>query len=179
MSSSYITITYHTISRVRLFYLFCWFDLHCILFYFILNWLDWIRFYSIRLNSILLNSIYYIVQYCISYQWMICVCLSICPSVSLSVCLSFCWSVCLFICMNKFLSLFSTLSFFFSFLFSLYSFLMNVFLTHTHVDGRGHTHIHGHTYIWIYVPSYDSYILLQKNVSEESYSSDSIISYLI
>ena len=34
-------------------------------------------------------------------------------------------------------------------------------------------------YIWIYVPSYDSYILLQKLVSEESYSSDSIISYLI
>ena len=38
-----------------------------ILFYSIPNWSDWMR----------LNLIYYIVQYCISYQWMICVYLSV------------------------------------------------------------------------------------------------------
>ena len=102
-------------------------------------------------------------------------------------CLSVRLSVYLFICMNKFM--FSLLSCFFIlsllFLFSFHfhfsfftlfifislSFLMNVFLTHT----RTRTH----KYIWIYFPSYDSYILLQKDVSEESYSSDSIIPYLI
>ena len=97
------------------------------------------------------DSIYYIVQYCISYQKMICVYLFVCPF------------VCLFICMNKFM--FSLL-----FLFS-FSFLMNVLLTHTYTRT--------HTFIWIYFPSYDSYILLKKAVSEESYLSDIIISYLI
>ena len=58
----------------------------------------------------------------------------------------------------------------FSILFPLFS---HERLPHTHTRTRTHT------YIWIYVPSYDSYILLQKLVSEESYSSDSIISYLI
>ena len=52
---------------------------------------------------------------------------------------------------------------------------MNGFLTHT----RTHTRTRTHTYIWINVPSYDSFILLQQYVSEESYSSDRIISYLI
>ena len=167
MSSSYITISYHIISYVFLFYLFCWFDLHSIPFYSTLFQIDLILFYFI-----LLNLIYYIVQYCISHinEWMIWIYLPVHPSV--------CLSDCLFICMNKFifslLSCFFILSLLFLFSFSflfLYSFLMNVFLTHT----RTRTH----TYIWIYIPSYDSYILLQKEVSEESYSSDSIISYLI
>ena len=137
----YHTISYHIILYLMcfLFYLFCWFDLHSILFYSTLFqidsiWLDLILFYST-----LLNSIYYIVQYSISYQWMICVYLSVCLSVRFS---------------------------------SLLSFLMNAFLTHTYTDKTN-------TYIRLYVPSYDSYILLQKPVSEESYSSDCIISYLI
>ena len=103
-----------------------------------------------------------IVQYCISYQWMICVYLSVRPSVYLSVCLSVWISL-------WFLFLFSFFSLFISFLFS------HERLPHTHTHARTRTH----TYIWIYVPSYDSYILLQKGVSEESYSSDSIMSYLI
>ena len=172
MSSCYITLSYHIISHVLLFYLFCCFDLHSllfysILFYFISNWFDSILFYSI-----LLNLIYCIVQYSISYQWMVCVCLSIRPSVCLSVWISLCFvfsPVSLF-----FLYSFFTLSLFiFFFSLSLLSFFMNVFLTHTRTRTRAHK------YIWIYVPSYDSYILLQKGVSQESYSSDSIISYLI
>ena len=119
MSSSYITISYHTISRVLLFYLFCWFDLliwspsYSILFYFISNWFFLIGFNSIEFDSILLNLIYYILQYCISYKWMICVCLSVYLSVYL------------FICMNKF----------FSFL------LSHERLPHTY----NHTHIHTDT----------------------------------
>ena len=141
-----------------------------ILFYSILLYFKLIRFDFILFFSLLLNSIYCIVQYSISYQWMICVCLSVRASVHLSVYLSVWISLCF---------LFSPVSCFFSshflFLYTLFllSFLMNVFLTHTHTRTRTHT------YIWIYVPSYDSYILLQKRVSEESYSSDSIISYLI
>ena len=45
------------------------FPFYCILFYFTSNWFDLILF-----SFILLNLIYYIVQYSISYQWMICVC---------------------------------------------------------------------------------------------------------
>ena len=103
-----------------------------ILFYSIL-----FQIHSIPSNSVRLKSIYYIVQYCISYQWKICVYLSIC----------------LFICMNKFFSflfsLFFTLLFFlflFAFL-SFFSFLMNVFLTHTHT----HTHTRGHTNTYEYM----------------------------
>ena len=93
---SYHTIPYHTIPRVLLFYLFCWFDLHSILFYFTSNW-----FYSIEFDSILLNLIYYIVQYCISYQWMICVCPSVCLSILPSVCLSVWISLCLSVSLNN------------------------------------------------------------------------------
>ena len=114
---------------------------------------------SADLISILFYSIEFDLLYC-SVLYLISM-----NDLCLSVCLCLC--VCLFICMNKFM--FSLLTCFFNL--SLLSFLMNVFLTHT----RTRTH----KYIWIYVPSYDSYILLQKRVSEESYSSDSIISYLI
>ena len=156
-----ITLSYHIISYLMFFYFISPF--YSILFYFTSNWFDLILF-----SFILLNSIYYIVQYSISYQWMICVYLSVRPSVCLSVCLCVCLSVWISLCF-----LFSPVSSFFLFSFFSLSFLMNVFLTHTH--GHGHTH----TYIWIYVPSYDSYILLQKMVSDESYLSDNIISYLI
>ena len=164
MSSSYITISYHIILYLMFFYFISSADSisNSTLFQIDSIWLNSILFYSV-----LLNSIYYIVQYSISYQWMICVYLS----------------VCLFICMNKFM--FSLLSFFIlsllifislSFLF-LFSFFSHERLPHTHTHTRTRTRTH--KFIWIYVPSYDSYILLQKAVSEESYSSDSIISYLI
>ena len=132
MSSSYIAISYHIKSYLLVSLLLIWF--YSILVKFNLFEIDSIQFDSIRLKLI-----YYIVQYSISYQWMICVYLSVCLSVRFS---------------------------------SLLSFLMNAFLTHTYTDKTN-------TYIRLYVPSYDSYILLQQNVSEESYSSDSIISYLI
>ena len=88
--------------------------------------------------------------------------------------MSICLSVCLFICMNKFFSfLFFTL---FSYLFSP-SFFSHERLPYSHTRTRTHTRTH--KYIWIYVPPYDSYMFLQKDVSEESYSFDCIISYLI
>ena len=68
-----VTLSYHITSYVLLFYLFCWFDLHSILFYSILLYFKLIRFDLILFYFILLNLIYYIVQYSISYQWMICV----------------------------------------------------------------------------------------------------------
>ena len=71
----YIIISYHISCSFIVSLLLIWSPFHLILFYFIL-----------------LNSIYYIVQYNISYQWMICVYLSVRPS------------VCLSVCMNKFLS---------------------------------------------------------------------------
>ena len=128
MSSSYITISYHTISRVLLFYLFCWFDLHCILFssillYFKLILFDWIQFYPIEFD-LLYSSVLYLISMndlCLSVN------LSILPSVCLSVWISF-----------------SLFSFLFTLSFSFY-FLMNVFLTHTHTHTPGHIHIHGHT----------------------------------
>ena len=95
---------------------------YSILFYFISNRLD-----LIWLNSILLNSIYYIVQYCISYQWMICVYLS----------------VCLFICMNKFM--FSLL---FSFLFY-YSFFSHERLPHTYTDTDTQMHMNLCSFLWL------------------------------
>ena len=79
----YHIISYHIISHVLLFYLFCWFDLHSTLFYLILFNSTLFQIDLIWFFSLLLNSIYYIVQYSISYQWMICVYLS----VRLSVCL--------------------------------------------------------------------------------------------
>ena len=154
MSSCYITISYHIISYLMFFNFISSADLISILFY-------WIRF-------IILFSIVSHIN-----EWFVSICWSIRPS------------VCVFICMNKFI-VFSSLLFLYSFFtlsflifisLSLLSFLMNVFLTRTWTRTRTRTHTY--TYIWIYVPSYDSYILLQKSVSQESYSSDSIISYLI
>ena len=160
MSSCYITISYHIISYLMFFYFissaalisipFC-----SILFYFISNRFDSFLFYWIWFTIL-----FSIVSH--TSEWFV----SICPSVRL------------FICMNKFM--FSVLSCFFIlsllFLYSFhfhFSFFSYECLPHTHTRTRTHK------YIWIYVPSYDSYILLQKPVSEESYSSDSIISYLI
>ena len=160
MSSSYITISYHTISHVLLFYLFCWFDLHCILFYsilfyFISNWFDSSRFYSTWLNSILLRfTLLFIIVSHIN-EWFV------------SVCQSLYSSVCLLICMNKFFSFLSSL---------LFSLSFHFIFSH---DRLPHTLTRAHKFIWINVPSYNSYIFLQKPVSEESYSSDCIISYLI
>ena len=139
----YIIISYHIISHVLLLYLFCWFDLHCILFYsilfnFISNRFDLILFFFISLNLI-----YCIVQYSISYQWMICVYLSVHPSVCPSVRLS----LYLFTCMNKFM--FSLLSCFFilSLLF-LFSFHFHFsFFTLFSLTSSSHTHGHGHTQI--------------------------------
>ena len=74
-----VTLHYHIISCYIISYLMFFYfissaDLisilfYSILFYFISNRFDLILFYSL-----LLNLIYYIVQYSISYQWMICVC---------------------------------------------------------------------------------------------------------
>ena len=93
----------------------------------------------------------------------------------LSCCLAVCLSGWISLCFLFFLSFFSyffSLSFYFHF--SFFTLFLWTSSSHTHTDTDTHK-----TYIWIYVPSYDSYILLQKPVSEESYSSDSIISYLI
>ena len=156
----YHIISYYIIPYLMFVYFISSADLIFIVFYSILLYFKLIGHVSTLFDSILLNLIYYIVQYCISYQWMICVCLSVYQF------------VCGFICMNKFYSFISSLLFFFS----LYSFLFSwLFFSHTH----SHTHGHTHMYKWIYVPSYDSYILLQKFVRKVSYSSDCIISYLI
>ena len=124
MSSCYITISYHTISRVLLFYLFCWFDLHSILFYsilfyFISNWFDWILFNSIELD-LLYSSVLYLISMndlCLSVS------LFILPSVCLSVWISF--------------SLFSLL-FFLSLLFTL--FFSHERLPYTHTRTWTHTY---------------------------------------
>ena len=136
-----------------------------------LNWFNLILF-----NSIEFDLLYCSVLYLISMNDL---CLSVRPSVRLS----FCLSVCVCVYLYEQVYVFSSLLFLYSFI----SFLFFIFIslsllfsyerlphTHTHTDTDTHK-----TYIWIYVPSYDSYILLQKRVSEESYSSDSIISYLI
>ena len=130
MSSCYITLSYHIISHVFLFYLFCWFDLHSILFY-------WIRF------TILVSILSHI------NEWFV----SISPSVRLSVCPS----VCLFICMNKFI-VFSSLLFLYSFFsrFLLFSFSF-LFLfswtssSHTHTRTHTDTHIHMNicSFLWL------------------------------
>ena len=96
---------------------------YSILFYFISN-----RFDSIWFYTLLFNSIYYVVQYSISYQWMICVCLSVRPSVCLSVCLSVWISLCF---------LFSPVSSIF-----LFSFFSHERLPHTHTDTDTDTQIH-------------------------------------
>ena len=87
--SHYITISYHIISDVFLFYLFCWFDFHSILFYsillhFISNRFDLIWFDSTLFYIIEFDLLYCSVLYLISMNDL---CLSIYPSDSLSVCL--------------------------------------------------------------------------------------------
>ena len=156
MSSSYITTSYHIISHVLLFYLFCWFAVHSIPFYSILLHFKSIRFDSIGFYWIWFTILFSIVSHV--NEWFV------------SICLSGRLSYCLFICMNKFM---------FSFLFSSLLFFSFPSLFSWTPSSHTHTRTHTHTYIWIYVPSSDSYILLQKPVSEESYSSDCIISYLI
>ena len=147
----YHIISYHMISHVFLLYLICWFDLHCILFYsilfyFISNRFDLIPFYSIQLNLI-----YCIVQYSISYQWMICVCLSVRASVHLSVYLSVWISLCF---------LFSPVSLIFLYSFFTLSFLIFISLsllfsyerlphTDTHTDTDTHIHMNICSFLWL------------------------------
>ena len=135
MSSSYITLpyhiisfSYHIISHVLLFYLFCWFDLysiHSILLYCTLFQIDSIWFFSL-----LLITIYCIVQYSISYQWMICVYLS----VRLWDCLSVCLSVWISLCFH------------FSF-FSLYPFSLFSWTSSSHKHGHGHTNTYEYMFL--------------------------------
>ena len=74
----YHIISYHISCSYVLSLLLIWSPFHSILFYFIS-----FQIHSIWFYSILLNSIYCIVQYSISYQWMICVYLSVCLSICL------------------------------------------------------------------------------------------------
>ena len=106
-------------------------------------------------------------------EWFVSIRLSVSLSVWLSV------SLC---CMNKFLFCFLCFSFSYRFSFSSHLwfpfssfYLMNIFLAHT----CSHAHSRTLTYKWLHVSSYDFYVLLRKEVCEESYSSDCIISYLI
>ena len=163
----YIIISYHISCSYILSLLLIWYPFHSILFYSTLFQIDSILFHFIEFD-LLYCSVLYVIS-------MNDLCLSVRPSVCLSVCLSVWISLCF---------LFSPVSLFFLYPFFFFSLFIFIFLSllfsherlpHTHTRTRTRTH----TYIWIYVPSYDSYILLQKPVSEESYSSDSIISYLI
>ena len=142
-----------------------------ILLYFKSIWLDSILFYWIRF-TVLFSIVSHI------NEWFVSICPSVCSSVCLSVWISSCFHFSFFSVspFSHFLFLFFLFSFFFFFCFLFYSFF--TLFSHERLP-HTHTRTRTHTYIWIYVPSYDSYILLQQNVSEESYSSDSIISYLI
>ena len=166
MSSCYIIISYHIISSFLLCLLRISSPLYTIQLYF--NWtlfnfilFDWIRF-------IILFSIVSRIN-----EWFVSIRLSVSLSVWLSV------SLC---CMNKFLFCFLCFSFSYRFSFSSHLwfpfssfYLMNIFLAHT----CSHAHSRTLTYKWLHVSSYDFYVLLRKEVCEESYSSDCIISYLI
>ena len=143
MSSSYITLSYHIISHVLFFYLFCWFDLHSILFYSTLLYFKLIRF------TVLFSIVSHI------NEWFVSICPSVRPSVHPFVCLC----VCLFICMNKFmfsvLSCFFILSllflFSFHFHFSFFTLFSWTSSSHTHTDTHTHTHGHGHTNTYEYM----------------------------
>ena len=127
-----LTLQYHIISYLMFFYFISSADLISILFHFIqfystLFQIDFIKFYSI-----LLNLIYYIVQYSISYQWMIFV------------------SICLFICTNKFMFSLSFLFFFlisflflfsFHFHFSFFTLFSWTSSSHTHTDTDTQIHM--------------------------------------
>ena len=118
MSLSYITISYHIISHVFLFYLFCCFDLHSILFYSTLFQIDSILFYSIEFDLL----------YCsVLFISMNDLCLSVRPS------------VCLFVSMNKYLF---SLLFLFSFIsLSLLFSYERLPHTHTHTDTDTQKHM--------------------------------------
>ena len=151
MSSCHITISYHMffnlISSADLFFT----PFRTNLFYstlFLIDsiWSYWIRFYWMRF-TILFSIVPHL------NEWFVCICLFVCIFISMIKC---------------FFSSFLFSFFLFSFLFLL-SFLMNVFLTHrcTYTDTCTHTDTHIHINIWLYVSSYDSYVLLQKAVSED------------
>ena len=142
MSSCYITLPYHIISHVLLFYLFCWYDLHSILFYSTLFQIDSIWFYLILFYWIWFTILFSIVSHI--NEWFV----SICPSVRPS--------VCLFICMNKFmfslLSCFFTLSFLFLFSSHFhFSFFSYERLPHSRTHGHGHGHGHTNTYEYMFL----------------------------
>ena len=164
MSSCYITLSYHIISHILLFYLFCWFDLHSILFYsilfeidsiwfyfvlfyFISNLFDLVLFYSILFYFI--SNIFDLIWfYSILFYWIrFTILVSIVSHIN-EWFVSICPSVYLFICMNKFM--FSHFFLFLFFLLFLHSFLMNVFLTHTH----GHTHTDTDAHIYMNICSF-------------------------
>ena len=154
MSSSYITLPFHIILYLMFFYFISSADLisNSTLFQ-----IDLIWFYSILFYSILLNLIYYIVQYSISYQWMICVYLSVRPSVRLCVCLSVWISLCFLFSPVSLLFLFVSLSFLFLFsfhfnfsFFTLFSWTSSSH-THTHTDTDTDTQIHMNicSFLWL------------------------------
>ena len=126
------------ISHVLLFYLFCWFDIHSILFYSI--WFYSILFYWIRF-TILFSIVSHI------NEWFVSIYLSVHPS------------FCLFICMNKFMfSLFScffilSLLFLFSFHFNFHFSFFTLFLwtssSHTHTDTHIHIHMNICSFLWL------------------------------
>ena len=107
MGSCYITISYHISCSLILSFLLI----------------------SSPFHYFLLNLIYYIVEYCISFQWMICVYLS----------------VCLFICMNKFFFSLRFFSLFFFLVFSLFS------SSHAHAHACTHTHTYMNvcSFLWL------------------------------
>ena len=139
MSSSYITISYHIILYLMFFYFISSADL--------ISNSTWFQIDLIWFDSILLNLIYYIVQYCISYQWMICVYLSICLSVRLSVCLSVWISLCF---LFSPVSLFFLYSFFSLFIFISLSLLFSYeLLPHTHTDTDTQIHMNICSFLWL------------------------------
>ena len=145
MSSCYITIPYHIISYLMFFYFISSAYLISILFYSILLYFKSIWFDLILFSSLLLNLIYYIVQYSISYQWMICVYLPVRLPVCLSVCLSEWTSLCF-----PFLTLFSFFSRSNLFLFSLFSWTSSSPIhtdTHTGTDTQIHMNIC--SFLWL------------------------------
>ena len=121
MSSSYIIISYHISCSVILSLLLIWSPFYSILLYFKLIEFDSILFYFIEFDLL-----YCSVLYLISMNDL---CLSVRPSVRLS--------VCFFISMNKFM--FSLLV---HFSLPFFSFLMNIFLTHSHTRTRTHKYMH-------------------------------------
>ena len=155
MSSCYITISYYIISYLYVSYVFCGLVLHCILFIFIS-----IRFDSILFDSILFDWIRFMIFFSIVShinEWFVSICLSF--RLSVYVWISFC-----------FLFSFSYRSSFLCLFFFLISVSSLLPCTCIHADTPVHMNVC--SFLWLVH-------LLQKTVSEESYSNDCIISYLI